>query len=78
MINYFQNYIKKIDEVFFLFGLDTQDESRIVFAEVLENTLLKSHFNYFVQHPTFFSGQTNDFIKSDLVATGIVDNMFII
>lgn len=78
MVNDSQDCVRKVGGVFFLFSLNCQDEDGIVFAKVLEEASLESHFNYFAQYLIFFDNQTNDFIKNDLVAVSIVNNVFAI
>ncbi len=43
-----------------------------------KETPLEGHLNCSARHPTIFGGQANNFIKGDLVAAGVVNDILAI
>ena len=71
----FQDCVGEVGGFFLPFSLNYQNKSWVVFAEMSKEAPLESHLNCFPRYPTILCGQASDFVKGDLVAASIVDDV---
>lgn len=70
-----QDCVREVNGFFFPFGLNCQNKSWVVFAKMLKDVPLESHLNYFPQYLTILCSQASDFVKGNLVAADVVDDI---